>query len=79
MGKIVFTSTTFDKIRKAFAAGKRTYVHDGRKFNLSLQKRRWILVKPADGSLQPMANIETVRTREGREKFWREQGQKLGK
>jgi hypothetical protein len=62
-------------IRTAYKAGRRTIVIKGRKFKLELQQHHshkadeartphtqdWILVKPADGALIPMAQIERVK------------------
>lgn len=62
-----------NEIRRAWNAGKKQITLEGRKFNLSkLSKRNsfmvngvaksqmeyWIIVKPANGALVPMASIE---------------------
>ena len=55
-----FSTENCDKIRKAHQQGKKTIEFKGRKYTISAAaKRGYLLVKPSDGSLVPMANIES--------------------
>jgi hypothetical protein len=58
--KEIFSRTTRDKIRAAYAKGKRTFLLKSRKYRLVPSKHKgYFMVKPANDDKVPFALLET--------------------
>jgi len=67
-----FSAEICDKIRKTHRQGKKTIEVKGRKYDIrSAAKRGYLLIKPSDGSMVPMANIESSALQKRNDNRWR--------